>query len=321
MADKTGIEWCDATWNPVVGCSVHSPGCIHCYAMPLAARLERMGNPAYAGLTQPSKTGPVWNGIVRLNPSTLEQPLRWKKPRRIFVNSMSDLFHENLADDAIDEVFGVMGACEDAGLGHTFIILTKRAERMQQYMARRAAQAWNSRRLGPDAHPPRNIICGVSAEDQTRWDERLAHLRETNALYRAVSVEPMIGPIEPSAEDMLALDWVIVGGESGPKARPMHPDWVRDIRDLCQVAGVYFFFKQWGEWLAGEGNYGQFDATPMSAYRRCDNHRYEWPRYTAANNFGTHPDPWSGPIAARRVGKKAAGAMLDGVEHREFPQL
>ncbi|MGF7053953.1 protein gp37 [Bosea sp. OAE752] len=201
--------------------------------------------------------------------------------------------------------------------------------------------------------PLPNVWLGVSAEDQKRADERVPELLATPAAIRFVSAEPLLGPIDfegiryPDGLRLDALsglhfdsegvvdgvygnpdhklDWIIVGGESGPGARPMHPAWARSIRDQCAAAGTAFFFKQWGEWLPGEANRGQLDERPLFAYRRCDNHGYDWPEMhrlpaSAVHNFGTHRDPWSGDLTSRRVGKKAAGRLLDGAEHNAMPE-
>lgn len=394
MADGSSIEWTESTWNPVAGCSVLSPGCTHCYAMGMAARIEKMmaatGKPTpYAGLTQPGKAGPVWNGRMAVAPDeTLTQPLRWKRARRIFVNSMSDLFHEGVADETIDRIFAVMALCPQ----HTFQVLTKRAKRMRAYFAERwqgtPAQRfkvgdtvidmpaggetgrfhqvehacedifrlmpalvdtdndslWDDKgslKLRQFKWPLPNVWLGVSTEDQARADERIPHLLATPAAKRFISAEPLLGTIDLKRiqveghgwQDVLAgwrdcddypgreerLDWVIAGGESGPRARPMHPDWARSLRDQCAAAGVPFFFKQWGEW-------GPIDRHPMTVahaiaddgtlYRMSDLSYPDGPRRgeaIRANHDHAHLH------TIYRVGKKAAGAELDGKLHREFP--
>jgi protein gp37 len=214
MADRTPIEWTDATWNPVTGCTKVSPGCKHCYAEQMANRLRAMGQANYA------------NGFnLTLQPHMLWRPLRWKKPRRVFVSSMSDLFHQDVPLSYIREVFGVMNQCPR----HCFQVLTKRAARLAEL----------SRRL--DWHP--NIRMGVTVETD-RYSPRIDHLRETGAKLKFLSLEPLLGPLPDL--DLDGIGWVIVGGESGPKARPMKEKWVTDIRDHCLRAGVPFFFKQWG---------------------------------------------------------------------------
>jgi protein gp37 len=339
---KTIIEWTDFTWNPITGCSVTSPGCKSCYAMRLAGtRLQH--HPSRAGLTQPSKAGPVWTGEVRLNEEWLAQPLRWRRPRRIFVCAHGDLFHENVPDEWIDRIFAVMALAPQ----HTFQVLTKRAARMRTYMDRalgRIADAVqpmrtdNNRVVGPLPHieparrwwPLANVWLGVSVEDQQRADERIPELLATPAALRWISAEPLLGAVdltaiylgpsearerEPSglwsvdtltglhedAEDIVPgvlgspdpkIDWVIAGGESGPHARPAHPDWFRSLRDQCALAGVPFFFKQWGEWANAEDCVGG-----------------DW-----------RVAHWSDGAMSARVGKKAAGRLLDSVEHNGMPE-
>ena len=271
MADGTKIEWTDATWNPVTGCAVVSPGCTNCYAMRLAGtRLRHIAS--RAGLTRDSKAGPVWTGETRLNKAELRKPLRWRRPRRIFVCAHGELFAESVPDDWIDRVFAVMALAPQ----HTFQLLTKRARQMREYMtAPRVAdrvydivcdEAMLNRanvtllvdaglekyappgpRVVLGTWPLRNVWLGVSAEDQTRADERIPDLLATPAAVRWVSAEPLLGPID-FARVMVdgdpRLDWIVVGGESGAGARPMHPAWARSIRDQCAEAGVPFFMKQ-----------------------------------------------------------------------------
>jgi len=288
MGDKSGIEWTDATWNPVAGCSVVSPGCTNCYAAKMAARLEAMGGKAgakYAGLTTPSKAGPVWNGTVRLDDGALDQPIRWKRPRRIFVNSMSDLFHEDLPFAEVARVFEVIGSAIRLRRGHVFQILTKRPERMAEYFdwARTDSDA---ARICPAYWP--GVWFGVSVEDQRRADERLDILRALPASLRWISAEPLLGPLDI---DLTGIGWVVAGGESGPGARPMHPDWVRGLRDQCEAAGVPFLFKQWGEWSPGV---------------RCDR-----------PGADTHRFP-NGTLVSRQ-GKRRAGRLLDGRAWDDYP--
>jgi protein gp37 len=214
MAQATSIEWTDATWNPVTGCTKISPGCKHCYAERMAHRLKLMGQPRYR------------NGFkVTLQPDLLEQPLRWKEPRLVFVNSMSDLFHEDVPLDYIKRVFEVMGQA----YWHVFQILTKRAMRLAD--------------LSGEFNWPPNVWMGVSIENQDYvW--RIEHLRQVPAAVRFLSIEPILGTIPKLP--LQDIDWVIVGGESGPGARPIKAEWVRDIRDRCLGLDVPFFFKQWG---------------------------------------------------------------------------
>ncbi|HQT38909.1 MAG TPA: phage Gp37/Gp68 family protein [Acidocella sp.] len=275
MADGTRIEWTDATWNPITGCSVVSPGCTNCYAMRLAGtRLQH--HPSRAGLTVHSAAGPVWNGQVRLNEQWLDQPLRWKRGRRIFVCAHGDLFHENVPDCWIDQVFAVMALAPQ----HTFQVLTKRADRMRSYMETLdwlcdgedgilpivipVAERFDvSMKSMPDIWPFPHIWHGVSVEDQHRADTRVPHLLATPASVRFLSVEPMLAPIRalpylmpvrmwsngdlnnyPYFYPKKPVDWVICGGESGPNARDMNPDWARSLRDQCAAADVPFFMKQ-----------------------------------------------------------------------------
>ena len=214
MAEHTGIEWTDATWNPVTGCTKISPGCKHCYAERLAARLQLMGSRRYRD-----------GFAVTLQPDQVTLPLRWRRPRRIFVNSMSDLFHEAVPLDYIRQVFDVMAEAH----WHVFQVLTKRAERLA---AVAGELPW-----------PQNVWQGVSVEN-ARYASRIAPLQTVPAAIRFLSVEPRLGPIPNLSLD--GIHWVIVGGESGPGARPLDPSWVRGIRDQCRRADVPFFFKQWG---------------------------------------------------------------------------
>jgi len=351
MSATSAIEWTDATWNPVRGCTRISAGCGGpnrqggCYAEQIAARFSGPGQP-FAGFAERTSQGGRWTGRMALVDEALTLPLRWKKPRRIFVNSMSDLFHENLPDEAIDKVFAVMALAPR----HTFQVLTKRAKRMREYFAAPNREGilngsiWSL--LGTPrgskikhggkwraALPLPNVWLGVSTEDQATADERIPHLLAAPAAKRFISAEPMLGGINlkriqvaghgwqdvlegwrdcedyPGREER--LDWVIAGGESGPRARPAHPDWFRALRDQCAAAGVPYFMKQWGEWEP----------------------RSEWSGHLGGGRFETMfaimPDGSQCPadvvpqdVGAHRmalVGKKAAGAMLDGRMHREFP--
>ncbi|MCP4515067.1 MAG: phage Gp37/Gp68 family protein [Delftia sp.] len=227
VSDQTAIEWTDATWNPIRGCSRASEGCRNCYAARMATRLSGPGRP-YEGLA----AGGQWTGKVRVVESELDRPLRWRKPRHVFVCSMSDLFHEKVPDQAVMRVWNVMAE----STAHTFQVLTKRPRRMRLHSLRR----WG---LGPQVLP--SVWLGASAENQETLDERVPHLLRTPAAVRWLSCEPLLGPLDlrPWLD---RLGWIVVGGESGPGARPMRPEWVRDIRDQCIAAGVPFFFKQWG---------------------------------------------------------------------------
>lgn len=356
MGDKSSIEWTEATWNPVAGCSIVSPGCTNCYAMKMAARIEAMSAKErrathYDGLTKPSKAGAVWTGKMAVAPEhILTLPLRWKRPRRIFVNSMSDLFHEDVAEETIDRVFAVMALAPH----HTFQVLTKRASRMRGYMAGNAVR--DSAMAAGSPWPLPNVWLGVSAEDQRRADERVPLLLGTPAAVRWVSAEPLLGPldlarylpctvcrdrgyiiqnpfavygvraepcarcrhaaeaegkiIEPGgfARKIGALNWIVAGGESGPGARPPHPDWFRSLRDQCAAAGVPYFFKQWGA-FAPESDCAPGSAT-FSVVTQCGRH-LEGEAAIAGEVGGA---------VMGRVGKKAAGATLDGVTHKAWPK-
>ena len=347
---KTKIAWTEHVWNPTAGCDKVSPGCKFCYALREARRLRYNPNPkissVYRDVVTPKGTPLNWTGKVELIESKLQEPLRWRKPRLVFVDSMSDLFHQSLPDEAIDRVFAVMALCPQ----HTFQVLTKRAERMWKYAtAVNGSERFHDINLaaqrivgspgwgavlptqrdgrGHGGWPLPNVHLGVSVEDQATADERIPWLLKTPAAVRFVSYEPALGPVnfEPlgvcrdyrdgTPEEVPGLDWVIVGGESGPGARPMHPDWARSVRDQCQAAGVPFFFKQWGEWQDGSEP-GQ----PKTARIVLNDGRY-----------GTTPDDFSmetverwgefRPCMMAKVGKKAAGALLDGRAWTENPEV
>jgi protein gp37 len=224
---ETSIEWTDATWNPVAGCTVLTAGCTNCYAMRMAARLDAMGLPKYRDLTRKSGERQVWTGKIFCDEAALAVPGGWRSPRRIFVNSMSDLFHPAVPIDFIQRVWATMQATPR----HTYQILTKRPERMTEVLS------------GSKLPTLANVWLGTSVEDGAVTG-RLDHLRSTPAAIRFVSFEPLIGSVATANLD--AIDWAIVGGESGPRARPMEESWVDEIYDLCEEAGSAFFFKQWG---------------------------------------------------------------------------
>jgi protein gp37 len=261
---STNIEWADAVWNPIRGCTRVSEGCRHCYAERMAARhLPGMDSPldgaAYAHMTE---SGPQWTGKVELIEDKIMEPLSWRKPRRVFVNSMSDLFHERVEDEWIDRIFAVMALARH----HTFMVLTKRPRRMRRWFESITTECmlnaiWSLDTTAgyPGGWPLPNVWLGVSVENQRAADGRIPDLLATPAALRFVSCEPLLGPVdlytwlplleierESRGPDDRYVDWVIVGGESGPGARPMHPDWARHIRDQCLKARVPFFFKQWG---------------------------------------------------------------------------
>lgn len=292
MGDKTGIEWTDATWNPIRGCSRVSLGCMNCYAEGVANRFKGPGMP-YEGLIA---KGGQWNGAIKLVPGKLSEPLRWKKPRMIFVNSMSDLFHENVPFSYIHSVMLTMQQAER----HIFQVLTKRPVRMLEFF-----RWWDGECIRNFAEMMPNVWLGVSVEDQITADQRIPLLLQTPAAVRWISAEPLLGPIEfdfnainigcekdghSNSALLGGIDWVVVGGESGAKARPMEADWVRSIRDECLAFDVPFFFKQWGEYAPNWLNDENRKQVPGS----------EW---------------------MDRIGKKKAGSILDGCEHKQWPAV
>lgn len=433
MSATSRIEWTDATWNPIVGCSLVSPGCTHCYAMKMAARIENIDaaerlrvfashqhldemhpegrDPAraqmleprthYAGTTGQMNGHTVWSGKVRRAPlNIMTQPLHWRRPRRVFVNSMGDLFHESVGDEWIDQVFAVMAMAPQ----HTFQVLTKRPGRMRKYLTGATPEILRDRwyravpaglwpvsvaeayaAIHADASdeirnlydrprlhwPLRNVWLGVSTEDQKRADERVPELLQTPAALHFISAEPLLGPLrldriqewadrfedcgghpdphwpndthdwtwlnalsgryeaEARAPDKtrlgdidVGLRWtggkirlVIAGGESGPKARPMHPDWLRSLRDQCAKAGTPFFFKQWGEWVS------IYDRDRDDPDWRHVPKAGDWDRkrfLNLAGGQGFHGDKLN---MMRRVGKRRAGRLLDGIEHNGMPRI
>jgi protein gp37 len=219
MATQSTIEWTEQTWNPVTGCTKVSPGCKHCYAEVMACRLHAMGTAGYESKFK-----------LTVHESRLNQPLARKKPTTYFVNSMSDLFHEAVPDEFIDHVFNTIAATPQ----HTYQILTKRAARLPEYFTRRAC--------------PPNVWLGVSVEDRRHGVPRIAYLRRVNVRVRFLSVEPLLGDL--GEIDLRGIHWVIVGGESGPRARPMQEEWVANVQAQAEAAGAAFFFKQWGGWGA-----------------------------------------------------------------------
>lgn len=222
---ETSIEWTDATWNPVAGCTILTTGCTNCYAMRMAARLEAMGVEKYAGLTRKSGGRAKWTGKVFLDRKSLSIPTTWSRPRRVFVNSMSDLFHAEVPADFVADVWRVMADTPQ----HTYQILTKRPDRMMDIV--------------PLLQKLPNVWLGTSVEDD-RVLHRIDELRQVPAVVRFISFEPLIGSV--AAADLTTIHWAIIGGESGPKARYMNPAWVDEIEAVCRRAGTAFFFKQWG---------------------------------------------------------------------------
>ena len=322
MADNTPIEWADATCNAINGCSLASPGCIRCYAMKLAG--TRMKNhPSRAGLTIDTKNGPVWNGEVRLWEPALQPPLKWRRPRVIFWNAHGDTFHPDVPAAWIDKIFAVAALTPQ----HRHLILTKRPDRMRAYMDDIMGMDPDSRdsRFEKPAFeltqapcvigcleeldwPLPNVWLGTSIEDRTRMLERAGDLHNTYAAGRFWSAEPLIGDLGEIPPCYLP-DGVIVGGESGPGSRPMHPDWVRNLRDQCAAAGVDFHFKQWGDWLPVGWEHSASKIHLTRAGRIV-------PKAEAHRN---RDFPGVGLIEIERVGKKAAGRYLDGVTHDALP--
>ena len=230
MGDNSAIQWTDATWNPIRGCTKVSAGCDHCYAMRQARRMDHAGG-AYEGLTRIISGRPQWNGKVRMVPDLLDQPLRWQKRRMIFVNSMSDLFHESVPDEFIGKVFSVM----EQASHHIFQVLTKRPERMYAVLSN----------LYHDRSAPANVWLGVSVEDQETAQARIPWLLDSPAHVRWVSAEPLLGPII-GVTAMAKLDWLVIGGESGPGARHCQPRWLADLVDWCRAIRTPVFVKQMG---------------------------------------------------------------------------
>lgn len=328
----TSIEWTDVTWNPVTGCDRVSPGCDHCYAATMAARLKAMGQPKYQRDGDPRTSGPGF-GVAQHN-DVLDQPLRWRTPRRVFVNSMSDLFHPRVTDEFIAAVFGVMMAAPR----HTFQVLTKRPKRMRALLNDgdfdAAVAGWWEHYAPPSQRgglltppfPSPNVWLGISIEDDQRADERLPDLWDTPAAVRFVSCEPLLGPVnlmlDATPED-IRPDWVIVGGESGPGARPMHPAWARDLRRQCSAVGVPFLFKQWGAWAPIADVYDEdLDVGDLlGRHTAAVELGGDVPQEHLADGITFHVDhqPAPGSWWMERVGKKAAGRELDGRTWDEFP--
>lgn len=376
MAETSTIEWTDSTWNPITGCTLVSEGCRHCYAAQLAATRLR-SHPSRAGLARVNAAGEAkFTGEVRLNEQWLDQPLRWRRPRRIFVCAHGDLFHEAVPDEWIDRVFAAMALAPQ----HTFQVLTKRPERAACYLARRdgrgripamdyaalmaATGRYNTPALDLRNWPLPQVWLGTSVEDQATADARIPHLLAAPAAVRFLSAEPLLGPVDlepwlawpdggcelpdgryfgcagcdgeaPGCDcprdrahyevdegprdatgcpeyvhaERITLDWVIVGGESGRHARPMHPDWARSLRDQCQAAGVPFFFKQWGEWAPSTPE--EAFANPRSGWRTIKGHPH------VARREELHPE--AGAAFIEHMGKTRAGRDLDGRTWDEMP--
>lgn len=325
----TKIQWTEETWNPVVGCGKVSEGCKHCYAITMANRLAHI--PAMADLYRDTVTVGAngkanWTGVVKVSEGSMDKPLRYRKPTMFFVNSMSDLFHDAVPFEVVDRVYDIMDACPQ----HTFQILTKRPERMVGYYKWKAeGNGLNFR----ERWPLPNVWLGVSVENQKAADVRIPLLLQVPAAVRFLSCEPLLGKINLAIEapewddagasriysltgrrtdmgrpcyDTNKIHWVIAGGESGSGSRPMHPDWVRSIRDQCKADNVPFFFKQWGDWRPGV----------IGSMGKC----------CLMHNNGVlveaskETKPENGPyVIMNRDGKSKAGNKLDGVVHDEFP--
>lgn len=300
MGDKSSIEWCDATWNPTVGCSRVSEGCKNCYAF----SLHDMRHKAYMeGKKLPKQYAKPFKEVQTFE-DRLVMPLKWKRPRKIFVNSLSDLFHKDIPDHFIWNVFHIMAKCPQ----HTFQVLTKRPERMMRMFKNRYWRDFGDMRAlviegqhrETDMPFLPNVWLGTSVENQQSADDRILPLLATPAVVRFLSCEPLLGPVNLSMRldryDMVpGIDWIIVGGESGPKARPMQQEWLISLRDQCEAEGVPFFFKQWGEWV------------PF-------NQAVEMPQHPTKAIKTDDVTMW-------RVGKYKAGRLLDGVEWNEFPEV
>lgn len=296
MADKTKIEWTGATWNPITGCSIKSCGCNNCYAMGLAAtRLQH--HPSRVGLTKQTKTGPVWTGEVRFNEQWLDQPLRWTKPRDIFVVAHGDLFHEAVPDEWIARVFNVMAKCPR----HRFQVLTKRTDRMSKLMlgpkhhTEWSPALWHRSRL-------QNVLLGTSVERQQEADERRKPLAALAAggWKTWVSYEPALGLVDWSGWEF--IKWLVSGGESGPKARPAHPNWYREARDFCAANKISYFHKQNGVWL----HESQADVDGRVGFY-------------GENEKGGACFDWDDGSYSVHLPKSVTGALLDGRKWRQMP--
>jgi protein gp37 len=364
MAEHSSIEWTEATWNPITGCTLVSEGCRFCYAARLAAtRLKH--HPSRKGLARMNAAGEAkFTGEVRLNEDWLTLPLRWKRGRMIFPCAHGDLFHESVPDAWIDRVFAVMALTPH----HTYQVLTKRSARMRAYFAdpetverigeiqrREHGDTCAYTNVGIDAiWPLTNVWLGVSSERQQEADQRILDLLATPAAVRFLSAEPLLGPIDlgsgvhhhpdnvdspelqaltRAARAHLAheagtavIDWVIVGGESGEGARPMHPSWARSLRDQCAAAGVPFFFKQWGTWLPvgqvlpGHGKvHGATAVRPGRMKLHYGGSRAGPPAHAYASR-GVEVTATDDGQLAFRIGKKKAGRRLDGLEYSAMPE-
>jgi protein gp37 len=355
MSERSAIEWTDASWNPIrarnretgkIGwhCEHVSTGCINCYAESMNKRL---------GTGLPFKPGYREDIEIFLDEKMLLAPLQWKRPRKIFTGSMTDLFADFVSDEQLDKIFAVMALCPQ----HTFQVLTKRAERMRQYVsaARARPVGMEAMEIAFVAHardensavgarvtltgdiphleiwPLPNVWLGVSCERQEEADERIPLLLQTPAAVRFISAEPLLGPIDlcsnnATRADKGIVDWLICGGESGSRARPMYPDWARDLRAQCGLLGIPFFFKQWGEFLpVGQclPGFGKIHGATAVKPGRMKLHYAGTPKQAPKHAFADRGVAFTSTADGRltfRVGKKAAGRLLDGREHNDMPE-
>jgi protein gp37 len=318
VADGSAIEWTDATWNPITGCTIATAGCAHCYAMVLAGtRLKH--HPSRAGLTRETKAGPVWTGEVRFNEFWLDQPLRWAKPRNIFVCAHGDLCAPGVPFEWIDRVFGVVGK---AGR-HNFQVLTKRPDKLLEYVRFVMALPKTNGATAIDgtwlAWPLPNVIFGASVERQPEADARREAMRELALLGWPTwcSYEPALGPVDWTGWEFLRC--IVSGGESGQGARPHHPDWHRATRDFCAAHGIAYQFKQWGEWKPGS-NFGPlYESTEQRIIYRDGASGPVTEQFARSRDLEDLHNVCA-PEIVSRVGKSRAGRLLDGVEHNGLPE-
>jgi protein gp37 len=359
MAAETLVEWSDATWPIVQGCDYESPGCTHCYAVPLVWRMAHHPNPTISaplqGVVAKNARGKLhFTGKVALRDDRLDWPLKWGEPRKIFVPSHGDLFHPAVPDEFIDRVYAVMAMCPS----HTFQVLTKRTRRMRDYIGGAAERVWDAVCAAPDEWrvprmdgspllpalaaqgavwggerpwPLRNVWAGTSIEDQVRADERIPPLLETLAVIRFLSAEPLLGPVDlrgwethdwrpaEPGEIVPRVDWVIGGFESGKDARGGLRAWARSLRDQCGAADVAFFWKQNGEWIDADEWLDKLSGKIMWSPPRPLSFSDASAMAAASGRPRSHVEHQSDGTTLIRVGKKAAGRLLDRREHSEFP--
>lgn len=357
MADSM-IGWTGKCWNIIGGCTNESTGCLNCWSRKLVGTRFRE-NPRYDGLTVVRGDGkPHWTGKISLFEDRLEEPMHWRKPQLVFVASQADLFHPGVPEEFIDRAFAIMALCPH----HTFQILTKRPQRMREYLSdehevqERIATAlgkmldgqwiWNEgkrfrnrieRMIGlfygyetesdedtgeeydvqsaETVWPLRNVWLGTSTENQETFDKRAPELLDIAWPVHWLSIEPQVGSIVIPDNYLRELEWIVLGGESGTGARPMHPDWARSVRDQCEATGIPFFFKQTGEWLGWQHQWGPF----WKSIRGDEVDSHAWPDIT-----GEEPEGWIADlhddVVYQWVGKKAAGDILDGKRYQQFPR-